>query len=50
MISPDTAPFGMRFAQWAMASRKSRWPIIFSLPGQMSANHFGFQNSRQKDR
>ena len=50
MISPDTAPFAIRFAQYSIESKKTCWPSTRSLPGQIRANHSGSTNSRQNER
>ena len=50
MISPETAPFGIRFAQYSIESKKICCPSTFSLPGHSFANHSGSTNSGQNDR
>ena len=50
MISPDTAPRRSRPAQYSIASKKSPWPSVFALPGQIRANQAGSRSSTQKDR
>ena len=45
MISPDTRPLPRRAAVYSIASKNDFCPIVFSLPGQSSANTFGSSNS-----
>jgi hypothetical protein len=50
ITSPDTAPRGILYAQYAIASRNRDCPSDLAFPGQTRANQSGSKSSTQKDR
>ena len=50
MISPDTAPRRSFETQCSIALKKSGWPSVRALPGQMRENQYESSSSTQKEK